>query len=292
MIVLIHNPAAGRGNALKREAEALSALRERGVDFEVLHTKRPGHATQLARRAVERGARMVIAAGGDGTVHEVAQGMWDSDAVLGVMPMGSGNDFAGAHDIPRDLGKAAAIISEGVDRCSDVGCFGEWTFFNTAGIGFDADVTIQSRGIKRLRGDLLYLVAVLKTFRSYRSAHLEVEASDYRRAATTWMLTIGIGQREGGGFTLTPDALVDDGLFEVCVVDDIPVRTALRIIPRAMKGTHTDFSFVTMLRVPSIRVSAAEPLVLHADGQIYRTGCTTLEFRCERKALNVRMRRG
>ena len=289
MNVLIHNPTASRGDARKREGDAVAALRAAGIEFDILHTKRPGHATQLARHAVERGARLVIAAGGDGTVHEVAQGMWDTDAVLGVIPMGTGNDFAEAHGIPRNLKKAVEIIRDGQDCRSDVGHFGEWSFFNTVGIGFDAVVSIKSRAIERLRGDLLYLVAVLKTFRSYRSTDMEVLAPGFQRSGPTYMLTVCIGQREGGGFTLAPDAIIDDGLFDVCLVDNIRIPTVLRMIPKAMKGTHTGMSFVEMLKVPDVTVTSPEPIVLHADGQIYRTERTTLEFRCEREALNVRM---
>lgn len=287
--VVILNPTADRGGAAKKENTSLEALRETGLKFDLLHTAEEKHATMLARDAAAAGADLIVAAGGDGTVHEVAQGMWDTDAVLGVMPMGSGNDFAQAHGIPRDLERAAAIIRSGKTGRTDVGRCDDWTFFNTVGIGFDACVSKYSRRIKRLRGNLLYLAAVLQTFRKYRSTHFVVDAPGYSRSEPTYLVMVGIGPREGGGFTLAPDAIVDDGMFDVCIVDDIRVPTVLRMIPRAMKGTHTDMSFVTMLRVPVIRISTTIPIMLHADGQIYHTGKTTLAFDCKQGGLRVRM---
>jgi len=287
--VLILNPTAGRGRAGRHEHEAVQALQNAGVPFELLHTEAPEHATELAREAASQGAECIIAAGGDGTVHEVASGMWDTDAVLGVMPLGSGNDFAQAHGIPGDLVGAAELICAGGVGHTDVGRFGERSFFNTIGIGFDAQVSLRSRSIQRLRGDLMYLAAVLGTFRHYRSPRFTISAPGYDREDRFYMIMVAIGQREGGGFTLAPSAVVDDGLFDVCVVDDIPIRTAVRMIPRAMKGTHTTLDFITMLRVPRIRIETEPPILLHADGQIYRIGEEVLEITCEPKALAVRM---
>ena len=289
MNVLILNRTAGRGDAGRHEHEAVTALRNAGVAFDLLHTEAPEHATELARQAASEGASCIIAAGGDGTVHEVASGMWNSDAVLGVLPMGSGNDFAQAHGIPKKLDEAAVLVRDGTTGLSDVGRFGDRTFFNSLGIGFDAEVSVRSRRIRRLKGDLMYLVAVLGTFRHYRAPMYRIEAPDYQRNDTTYMITVAIGQREGGGFTLAPDALIDDGLFDLCVVDDIPIRTAVRMIPRAMKGTHTNLPFVTMLRVPHVTIDRGAAIILHADGQIYEVGSGRLEVTCEPRALRVRM---
>ncbi|MFO7768174.1 MAG: diacylglycerol kinase family lipid kinase [bacterium] len=287
--VLILNPVAGRGRARKREPAVLQALCSAGMRVELLETEAPGHATELARRAHREGAELIIAAGGDGTVHEVAQGVWGTDAVLGVLPLGSGNDFATSHRIPRDLEAAARVLTGGPVRVTDVGRFGDRAYFNTMGIGFTVEVTAQSRRLKRLRGIPLYLAAVMKSFASYASIPLEIETPGFHRERPTYFITVAIGVCEGGGFHLTPDALTDDGLFDVCIVDHVSTPTALRILPRALKGTHTGHETVTMLRVPTIRISAPHDIFVHADGQLYDTGRDTLVCTCERGALRVRV---
>lgn len=287
--VLIVNPTAGRGLTRRREEEAVRALRAAGMEFEVERTEAPEHATDLARRAVAAGARRIIACGGDGTVHEVAHGMWDSEAELGVLPFGSGNDFAQAHGIPSDVEGAVRVLMHGTPGRTDVGFFGQMTFVNTVGIGFDAEVSLESRRIRYLRGDMLYLLAVLRTLNRFRGMPMRITAPGYERDDFTFFITVAIGQREGGGFNLTPDAVVDDGLFDLCVVDRVSIPKIIQLIPRGMKGTHTDQPYVTMHRTPSVSITIDRHFVLHADGQLYRPGPGTLEFTCRRQALKVRM---
>lgn len=286
---IIVNPVAGRGLVESRERDLLATLKSAGIDFTLVHTRAEGHATELAREAVREGADTIIAVGGDGTVHEVACGMWDSDAVLGVVPMGSGNDFAGSHGIPIDLEGAIAVLKNGVVRLSDVGHFGQNFFFNTVGLGFGAAVTVYSRRHKRLRGYILYLVTVIQSLFRYRAIPMLIRTPDLTRDDLTFYLTIGIGNREGGGFRIVPDAILDDGLFDICIIHNVSIPTALRVLPRATKGMHTDLPFVTMARTPSLHMQTEEPILLHADGQIYDTDVTELDFSCSPRALRVRM---
>ncbi len=286
--VVIMNPIAGRGLVARREREILGALVEAGLEFTPVVTKAEGHATELAREAVEQGADTVVAVGGDGTVHEVARGMWDSEAVLGAIPMGSGNDFTGCRGIPEDLDGAIAALTSRNVYCTDVGFFNGRPFFNTIGLGFSAAVTAYSLRHTRLRGYVMYLVTVLESLYKYRSIPMVLTAPEYRYDDLVYLLTIGIGTREGGGFTLLPDAEWDDGLFDCCLVHDIPVPTVLRLLPRATTGKHTHLHHVTMLRKPSLTVEGEEPILLHADGQITETGVTEIEFTCAPRALRFR----
>ena len=284
--VLIINLVAGRGLMKNKEPETLDALKNAGVEFTLHHSEEPGHATELARQAAADGVKLIIAGGGDGTVHEVAAGMWDSDATLGVIPLGSGNDFAGSQGIPMDVEGAARLIGEGVVRYSDVGRFDKWAFFNTLGVGFGPTVTINARKHKFLRGLPLYMVTVMQTLFGYSSISIALEAPGYSREKLTFMLVVGIGTREGGGFPMTPDAVLDDGLFDLCFVDDISIPARLRVLPKATKGKHTDLQVVEMLKVPSLKIRTGEPIVLHADGEIYETG-PELELECLKQALKV-----
>jgi YegS/Rv2252/BmrU family lipid kinase len=284
--VLIMNPTAGRGLVKSREPETLDALKKAGIEYTLQHSEDRGHATELARQAVVDGAKLIIAGGGDGTVHEIAAGMWDSDAVLGVIPLGSGNDFAGSQGIPMDVEGAVRLIGDGVVRYSDVGRFGEWAFFNTMGVGFGPTVTVNARRHRYLRGLPLYMITVIQSLFGYKSINVALEAPGYSREKLTFMLVVGIGTREGGGFRMTPDAVLDDGLFDLCFVDDIGLLTRFKVLPIVTKGEHTDLSVVEMLKVPSLKIRTEAPIVLHADGEIYETGME-LELNCLKQALKV-----
>jgi len=120
----------------------------------------------------------------------------------------------------------------------------------------------------------------------YRSIPIALEAPGYSREKLTFMLIVGIGTREGGGFPMTPDAVLDDGLFDLCFVDDISIMARLRVLPKATKGKHTNLPVVEMLKVPSLKIRTGEPIVLHADGEIYETDAE-LEIDCLKQALKV-----
>lgn len=288
-MALIVNPVAGRGLVRQREEGIVSALRTAGFDLTIFHSQAEGHATELAREAVREGFDTIVAVGGDGTVHEVAAGMWESEAALGVIPCGSGNDFAGSQGIPEELEGAVAVLSNGVVGRSDVGLFGEHAFFNTIALGFAAAVTVYSRRHRRLRGYPLYLVTVIQSLFMYRAIPMVVESDGFRRDDLTFMLTVGIGHREGGGFKVVPGAVTDDGIFEVCVIHDVSIPLALRMLPRATRGEHVDLPIVSMFEAPRVRITTAEPILLHADGQVYETGRTELDVTCRPRALKVRL---
>ena len=285
--VLIMNPVSGRGLAKSSEPKVLEALKNAGIEFSLLHSEGPGHLTELARKAASEGMKLVIVGGGDGTVHEAAAGLWDSDVVLGVIPLGSGNDFAGSQGIPMNLDRAVDALRQGNVFLTDVGRFGERYFFNTLGVGFGPTVTINARKYRHIRGYPLYLVTVVESLFRYRSMPLVLEAPDYHRDKLTYMLVVGIGTREGGGFKMTPDAVLDDGKFDLCIVDDLSIPKALSVLPQATKGTHVNLPIVEMVRVSSVTVTAQEPIVLHADGEIYETGSDRLELTCLQRSLRV-----
>jgi YegS/Rv2252/BmrU family lipid kinase len=288
-MAVIVNRTAGRGLVRQRENRIVDALKAAGFELTLFHTMAEGHATELAQDAAREGFDTIVAVGGDGTVHEVAAGMWASEATLGVIPCGSGNDFAASQGIPSDIDAAVAVLADGVVGRSDVGLFGEYCFFNTIALGFAAAVTVYSRRHRRLRGYLLYLVTVLQSLFMYRSIPMVAETDGFRRDDLTYMITVGIGNREGGGFRVVPNAVTDDGMFEICIIHDVSIPTALRYLPVISKGEHTDLPIITMLDAPRIHISTDEPILLHADGQVYQTGVTELEVSCQPRALKVRL---
>jgi diacylglycerol kinase (ATP) len=166
---------------------------------------------------------------------------------------------------------------------------GRSTYFdNTVGIGFDGVVTKEATGVKYLRGMALYLPVVLKTvFLSMKPPHVVIQHGDQRLEQTALMVTVCIGQREGGGFVVAPDAINDDGLFDVCVAANIPKLQILGMIPHFMKGTHVDKKPVTMFRTDRLTVTSEDNLIAHMDGEMLCTAEHFLDFRILPRRLRV-----
>jgi YegS/Rv2252/BmrU family lipid kinase len=244
----------------------------------------------MAEQALEDGFDVIVAVGGDGTAHEVVNGMLrysggDKVGTMAAIPLGSGSDFANAQGIPAKLDLACSRLAEGRTRWVDIGVVtdsqGNAHYFdNTAGIGFDGVVTLEAMGIKYLRGMALYLPVVLKTvFVSMKAPQVVIEYQGGRLEETALMVAVCIGQREGGGFIVAPEARADDGLFDVCVARNIPKLQVLGMIPHFMKGTHVDKEPVTMLRTDRLSVTSEDPLIAHMDGEMLCTEEHRLDFR-------------
>ena len=277
-IKIILNPMADMGNAW-RVARDLRSLTEEhgGVDWS--GTVYPGHAIELARQAGSAGYDMVIAMGGDGTVHEVMNGLMqipeNKRPILGVVPVGSGNDFAhGIHasEIPTE---ALQRAMNGEPSAVDLGLLtdehGRKEYFdNTLGIGFGAIVTIRSHRLPVLRGFLMYLTAVIQTILlDHNPIHMQIEADDKKWEESVIYLVLCNGPREGGGFLIAPDAKIDDGILNYAMISNVSRFMMFRIVPEVMKGTHGRFKQVTLDRCKTFTLSANRPLYIHADGEIF-----------------------
>lgn len=287
---LILNPIAGRGYGARIESDLRQLLMAEGLDFDLVQTRRPWHAAELAEQAVAEGFEIIVAAGGDGTTHEVVNGLMAASpdgqtAMLGIIPIGSGSDFASAVGIPADLPGACRRLVHGQLRKVDIGLItmpgrSPQYFDNTLGIGFDGAVTLEARKVKRLRGIALYLPAVLKTvFLYYRAPMVTVSCDGEEMSLRALMVCIANGPREGGGFFVAPRAQPDDGVFDVCIAREVGRLAMLGLIPHFMRGSHVDLEPITMTRARSVTVASSEELVAHMDGEIL---CTTgHEVRCE-----------
>lgn len=281
----IVNPAAGLGAARRAWSTVRAVLEEAGAEVEMRETVGRGHATELAEAAVALGWPAVIAVGGDGTVHEVAngilrasEGLRESAAALGMVPVGSGNDFALLAGLSRDPAVAARRLLSG-ERRVDVGRVGERWFTNGVGVGIDARVAVEANRDRRFKGMAIYLWALAKVLRSFRAPVIRVETDDgevFDRPLT--LVTVGNGGRHGGGFWICPDASIDDGVFDVCVCDGLSRLRILRFLPRVVRGTHTGVSCVHMRRVRRVRITSATPLPVHADGEILFEDARELEI--------------
>lgn len=269
---VIFNPAAGRGRATRWRAELERRLPP-GTDF--LPTERVGHAVELASEAATRYDR-VIAAGGDGTVHEVANGLllaMRPGVRFAVVPVGSANDYAFSLGVDR-WWRERRPWSELVARSVDVGVVRgggrEQYFVNGCGIGFNGLVSHEARGIRWLRGIPLYTLAVVRTLiRRFAAPALTIECDGERTVRPTLVQSFAIGQREGG-FPLTLAAILDDGLFDCLHVGDIRRWELIRHLPSMITGNlprnHPKVSFRQCRRAT---VRSDEPLCIHLDGEMF-----------------------
>ncbi len=280
--LVILNPHAGRGRARKLEDRLRSAIRAHNWDADIRLTQHAGHEVALAASAREQQWPVVIAVGGDGTAHGVANGLLadgPTETILGHVPVGTGNDFAKTIGLkPGPLERNLARVLGGQVKSLDVGrALGEY-FINGLGVGFGAEVVRQTLKLERLRGFPLYLAAVYRTFASFTAPWLEVTSVEHSESGRLMMLEVSIGTTAGGGFRLTPDARPDDGLFDACIIRELGWIRFLRYIPRVMRGTHTGLPPVTIFQTPRVRVTGTSgPMALHLDGELRFAGEPTVE---------------
>jgi diacylglycerol kinase (ATP) len=278
--LVIVNPNAGKGYGAKISPEIARHLEQMGHPFDLVHTRGPGDAIELARLGASNGYETIVAVGGDGTTHEVINGiMADADehpsVTLGCIPAGSGNDFAVMNGTPTDLHEACEVIAHGHNQVVDVGVVSiddgrvRRYFDNTLGIGFDGMVTMETRKVKHLRGMALYLAVVLKTiFLTLTTPRVELTIDDSKRDLEALMLVVCNGPREGGAFHLAPEALFDDGKLDIVIAQRVPRLEMLALVPRFMRGTHLRHRAVSTRQGRHVEVRSEEPLYLHVDGEI------------------------
>lgn len=294
---LICNPTAGRGQAGRLLSDVRAFLQHQGVETDLALTRSAREATTLASQAVATGFPLIIAMGGDGTLQEVGQGLIDaqpgtnetrSAACLGVIPVGTGNDFAKMLAATPDWRAACTRIAAGKTRRVDVGRINGRVFLNNVGIGFDAQVGIEAQKIQWLRGQAVYLAALARNMLlSYRTPEVSVYLDDEQVNQSITLLTIGNGRCSGGGFWLTPQAEVDDGYFDICLVRGLSKLQMLALVPKAMQGTHVTAEPVRMTRARKIAITSADPLPVHADGEILYTDAHELTVELLPAALAV-----
>ena len=275
-IKIILNPMADMGNAWRVARDLRSITEDHGgVDWS--GTVYPGHAIDLAKQS--EGYDVVIAMGGDGTVHEVMNGLMqipeEKRPILGVVPVGSGNDFA--HSIKASTTPTEALkrAINGEPSTVDLGLMtdqhGRKEYFdNTLGIGFGAIVTIRSHQLPILRGFLMYLTAVIQTIiLDHNPIKMQIESDNEKWEQKAIYLILCNGPREGGGFLVAPEAKLDDGILHYAMITDVSRPMMFRIVPEVMNGTHGRFKQVKMGTCKKFTLTADRPLYIHADGEIY-----------------------
>jgi YegS/Rv2252/BmrU family lipid kinase len=283
----IVNPAAGGGRSAKLAGPALARLREHGLKVDVIASTAQGHAVQLAREAYDQGYRRFLAAGGDGTAHEILNGVFAGRAAvqriaLGFLPLGTGNSFL--RDFAKD-GEAASMqaLLEGRTRTVDLlrltHTAGEIYSFNLLSVGFTADVAALTNRMFKPFGDLGYLLGVFVRVVQLRRRSVALRCdddSDWDEGRTLF-LTFNNSKYTGGTMLIAPDADATDGLIEFVRWGPIGRLGLLRTLPRLYDGSHIKHPLASRRAVRHIEFRDAEPVDVMIDGEVATLTCRSLD---------------
>jgi len=269
---VILNPVAGRGRVLRVWPTIRPLLRADGLDWEEVVAERPMHAWALAQEAAARGHDPIISVGGDGTTHEVVNGILrgrpEHPPALGVVPLGTANDFARAIAMPHDPRAIAEVVLRGTVRRIDLGRVNDRYFVTISGVGFDAEVAaLVNRWPRWVRGSSLYLAGILKTLGTFRpvEAHLTIDGSEQTQRIL--LLAAGNSSWYGGGMYMCPHARIDDGELAIVFAKDLTTLETLMVLPRVFSGTHLSHPKVVHMNARHVQVTSATPIAIHADGE-------------------------
>ncbi|MCS7183279.1 MAG: diacylglycerol kinase family lipid kinase [Thermoanaerobaculum sp.] len=287
MLVIV-NPAAAGGRLGRQWPRWQSLLESLGMRVPQAFTRAPGHATELAEEAVEKGTETVVAAGGDGTICEVAEGLHRAGkGILGILPLGTGNDTARTLGIPRHLPAAVATLRRQKARRIDLMQVGERVVVNALGLGLLGTINRRAARLKKVRGFAAYLAAAVYSLARYRPTRINLEANGFSYSGPLTILAVQNGPTTGGGFRLTPAATPDDGTLDACLVEGtgmwarIPrLWAGLRGHLHRWRGSHS-FTF------QSLRLHLESPLDAHLDGNPWVVPAGTLHIRVRPQALTV-----
>jgi diacylglycerol kinase (ATP) len=298
-VVFVVNPASANGSTGRRWPEIAHRAAELGLAGESLLSERPGHATELARRAAEEGARLVVAVGGDGTVNEVANGLLAVGGErpdLAVIARGTGTDFVRHFRIPTRLEEAVRVARAGTTRTIDAGRIGyrSWGgedehayFVNSASAGMSGAVAQRANSSsKALGGKASFLYATLAVFARWHASEMEVEVDEKRRSGLLYDAIVSNCRYLGGGMAMTPDAEPDDGLLDVLLIGDITRRDLALTLPKVYRGTHLPHPKAEALRGKRVVVTSAMPLPVELDGE--QPGTTPATFEVVPAAVRLR----
>lgn len=299
--MVVINPNAGTKKG-ERDWEKISRLlTDNGFDFHPVYTERRLHAMKLCIDFMDRGFRKIIVVGGDGTMNEVVNGIFKqkvvptTDITLGMISVGTGNDWIRTFNISTDYAEAVAVLRKestllqdaGIVKYQDSNCEKSRYFINMAGLGFDGLVAQKTNRDKDLgrSNPLVYLKNLVASLFAYKSAETKVTVDGRVIADKIFSISIGIGQYNGGGMRQAPDALPDDGLFDLTLIKDMKKLSVVASIRRLYNGTIGQHKRVMTLVGKNIRIESETPILLETDGE--SLGHSPFEFQIVPKSIRV-----
>jgi YegS/Rv2252/BmrU family lipid kinase len=295
---LIVNPTAGAGRTAKKWPYIKALLKNTGLRFEHDITVAPGHAIELAKSAVNKGYKLVVSVGGDGTINEIVNGIYATgdmkDVELGIIGTGTGSDYIRTIGVSKYYQESCHHLMNPMKKSVDLGLV-EFTangqpakriFANFAGLGFDAEVVkATTRKFKNFGGKPAYLMGLLSTFATYKNRNIHITMNGQSEDRKVCTIVMSNGKYGGGSMLLAPDADPSDGLFDVIIIGDVTKPDLLRSLPRIYKGTHLTHPKVTVRRTDLITISSDEPMAIQADGDL--VGEAPARFTVLPSALNI-----
>jgi YegS/Rv2252/BmrU family lipid kinase len=297
--VFLVNPASAAGSTGRRWPELANRAAAAGLIGDTLLSERRGQLTELARLAAESGAKLLVAVGGDGTVNEVVNGIADLAEApeLAIIPRGTGWDFVRTFRIPRSIEDAARVALHGETRTVDLGRarFQSWNgteaesiFANVASAGMSGAIAQRANDTtKALGGKASYLWATLAVFARWSAGELRIDVDSERRAARMFDVVVANGRYFGGGMEICPDALPDDGLFDVLTIGDVTKWDLVTTMPKIYRGSHLPHPKAEVLRGRFVRVESGAPVPIELDGEQPGTTPATFETLPGRLRLRV-----
>ena len=296
---VVINPASGNGLAIKQWKTAERILQSKGFNYNVCHTKPKGKTIEMVKGIIENGCNHLIIMGGDGTLNEVANGIMlqkryaSHEIKVGVVPIGTGNDWIKTANIPTNTYDAINIICAGNTSLQDVGCATYQIngskhiryFVNTAGSGLDSIVINKvsqkkSAGKKKLTNKLVYILTLLAEFTKYKPIEVTLETDNGTTLKGNMLnFAIGIGKYNGGGMLPFPNANPRNNLFEVLFISDMPKIRMLFALPKLFSGTLDKVKEVKYIRSKKIKLSSTTPIFAETDGEVI--GYTPILFDIE-----------
>ncbi|MBR0156504.1 MAG: diacylglycerol kinase family lipid kinase [Clostridia bacterium] len=269
--LFIINPIAGSGHCRERFEQAAEVFKKRGMQFRTRYTEREGHAAEIAQNAVKEGVRRIIAVGGDGTLNEVVSAVYDTEGVvLGILPFGTGNDFASAIKVPTDPVKAAELILDGEARSCDLGTANGRIFTNVCGLGFDVDVLLNTEKHKKGRSGMLpYVLGIVDSILHRKKVHAYVSLDGGEETELdSLIMTVCNGISFGGGMKVAPEAKQDDGLFDICIAKWVGLFRLITLLPKFIKGKHLGKKPVIYTRCREITIRTESRFTVELDGEL------------------------
>ena len=285
------NPASANGATGKRWPKLQARARELGLDGDAFVSRRPGDLTELARAAADRYDLLVVV-GGDGSLNEVVNGVAGTGAELAVLPAGTGQDFGRTYGIPSRFDDAVRVALDGAPTTIDLGRAsfegGERWFANVGSVGMSGAVAQRANSMsKALGGRATFYYALVREFAAWKNTDVTVTYDDGERRGAMHDVIVANGAWHGGGMKLAPEALPDDGLFDVVLIGDISKLDFVTTSPKLYKGGHVRHPRVEVLRSAQLTVTAAKPLPVELEGE--QVGTTPVRFEIVPRALRVRV---
>lgn len=285
--LLIVNPEAGSRSTMKALPDIERLLRDRKAEYEFHFTKERGHATQLVKE-VGAGFDVIVSVGGDGTINEIVNGMPELNKPMGILPIGTGNDFARSCSIKiGDLEAAVdTLIAHDVKKI-DVGEVNGRRFINVMGLGFEGRANDIGKMLSYLHGTPKYLIAIGATYLTYRRMPLKIKFNDIVIDEKVFLLSIGNGWNVGGGLQLTPKAILDDGLFDVGYLQNITRFRILQVFTKLYDGSIDTVPEVEMYKAKSLTIESEKPIPAHIDGESFNPVQKSFEVKLIPSAIEI-----